>query len=559
MSRFARSAILLLFTTVAFATISFATIARADDVDSFLAGLDALAAGRYEDAAAALGKAAEARPSAVRHLDHGVALFMLGKSDEANDAFEKARALGDSDDLRVWSIARQMMFEPTLPDMNRLPKDDLPYSKQLLVAVLGMRSPNSEEKARARTAVTEAMRQFVEGQRGGIETVKALYGARRYPEALARLGPLLKRAPDDGVTLAYSAHCKLGMNDFAGARADYTAALRALPLDSGCYIGRARSAAMLGAIVAARADAELARRIDARQYPAQLAEVEALLAKGNASAAADPPSASRAEPYTRELTRLLLAVRTAPGDFAPLLALSDFHLQPVAPCEITLGGVLQTLRVPCGPMNVRAAEDAFARAAKLAPDHPRVVLQQARLQLAERQLDDMIKNAQKAFAQDTTDLDIAVAALHYNADAANRAIAEVKQIRSAGKFVERLNDQGRFEKFWVGPTADDYRRADELEAHAKTTRENATLALQLLQKQAKAADDPHSKFTVHMVNAYHDLWYRNLPGAIEAAESALAIEPGNEHALRFLVDACAAAKSAKAETYRAMLKEVQRY
>ncbi len=554
MSRPSLPAIVLLFLAV-----GLSPAARADDVDAFLAGLDALAAGKYDDAAAALAKAAAAEPtSAIRRLDHGVALLMLGKSDEAKAAFDKARALGDSDAVRVWSIAREMMFEPAIPDMSRLPKDDLPYSKKLLVAVLGTRSPDAGEKARAMTAVTEAVQQFVAAQRGGMESVRALYAAKRYRDALAQLGPILQRTPEDGVALAFSAHCKLGLHDFLGSRADYTGALRVRPLDGGCYIGRARCAAMLGAIDAARADLDLAKQIDARQYPALIAEVDALLAKANAGAASDAPAAGRAEPYTRELTRLLLAVRAAPGDFVPLLALSDFHLQPVAPCAVTLDGVLQTTRVPCGKMNLRAADEAFAKAAKLAPDHPRIFLQQARLDLARKRLDDMIKSAQKAYANDTMDLEIAVAALQYNADAANRAIAEAKQIRSEGKFVERLNSQGKFEKFWVGPSAEDYTRADELDAHAKKTRENATLALQLLQKQAKAGDDARSKFTVDMVNAYHDLWYRNLPGAIEAAESALAIEPGSEHALRFLVDACAAAKSPKVERYRAMLKEVQR-
>ena len=68
--------------------------------------------------------------------------------------------------------------------------------------------------------------------------------------------------------------------------------------------------------------------------------------------------------------------------------------------------------------------------------------------------------------------------------------------------------------------------------------------------------DPGARATHHMVDAYHDFWAGNLDEAIRAAEQALAIDPVNVHALRFLIASCHKAGSPKANQYRAILDEI---
>lgn len=536
--------------------------ARGDDgVDSFLAGLDALSDGKFEEGAKSLGQAADANPQvAARQLDRAIALMTVGRGDEARDALAIAEKLEPrNSEIRFWSKGRALLFDPTLPATPVTPVKELPYSPKLILAIMGTKSNNTAEQARARAAIEEVVRELAREKRTGLDGINALYAVHRYREALALVDAKLVSRPRDGVLLGFAGHCKLGLKEFAASRQSYTEALRIYPMEGGFLIGRARCEIAQGSIAPAEIDLALATRVGARQYNALLAEAQQLLAgaKTKAPKAVDPPS--RGEQYTREMSALQLDIRDHPDQVECLLALSRFYLQPTAICEITLNGKTFNARVPCGKMERDRARDAQARAVKLAPDDPAVLLQQARVDFAEGQLDEMMASAQRALDKGAMDLEVAVAYLQYDADGAKRRTAEAKKLRDWGFFRKERLDNGMWINKYHGPSADDYARADGLERNAKIMHEQATHGLELVQKQTAAANDPHSKAIHSMTNAYHDAWLTNVDEAIAAAEEALTFEPANAHALRFLVSAYKSKQSPKAKEYQAMLEEIERY
>jgi tetratricopeptide (TPR) repeat protein len=534
---------------------------RADDgVDSFLAGLDAVAVGKFEEGALALGKAAEANPAVANwHLDRAIALMLIGRGDEAHDAISIAEKLDSrSSEIHLRSIARAMMFDPKLPESPAQPVKELAYSPKLLVAIMGTKSPKEPERARARLAIEEVVRELAKEQRGGVEGIKALYGVKRYREALALVDAALVKRPGDGVLLGFAGHCKLGLKDFGESRQSYTEGLRVFPTEAGYLIGRARCEIALGAIEPAEGDLALASRVGFKAYSTLLAEAQQLLAaaKGKEQQGVERPS--RAEQYTRELSGLQLDIRDHPDEVQYLLALSQFYLQPMAVCEVTLNGTVIKARVPCGKMELSKATEALERAVKIAPDQSAVLLQQARVRFAHRQPDEMMALAQRALDNGAMDLEIAVAYLQYDSDGAKWRTAQATKLRAPGYFRDVLLPNGKFEKMYFGPSVNDFNRADGLDRTAKEMHAQATRGLEFLQKQTADRTDPQGKAIHAMTNAYHDAWFTNVDGAIAAAEEALGFDPANVHALRFLISAYKSKGSPKVKQYQAMLGEIER-
>ena len=389
-----------------------------------------------------------------------------------------------------------------------------------------------------------------------MEGARALYEAKRYREALAVIDALRVQRPQDASLMAYAGHCKLGLGDHKTARDSYTEALGIRPPEAGCLIGRARCEIALGSPGAAEADIALARRVGAKDAAAVLAEAEGLLAKVKANGQGAGERQIRREQYTRELCSIELEIRDHPKDAQKLLALVRFHLEPTAVCDVTLAGIPTKARVPCGKMDVASAADALARATKMAPDQPLVLLHQARLEFARGRLDDMMVSAERALAKNTVDLEIAVAYLEYDSSVAKGMSAEAQQLRAPGTTWYTDNPDGTRTQHYRGPSADAYTRADALDAKAKALRAKATHALEVLQALTAGRVDTQAQVTGHMGDAYHDLWFGNLDGAIRAAETALALDTVNLHALRFLIAACGKAGSARAAHYRAVLDEI---
>jgi tetratricopeptide (TPR) repeat protein len=552
MARFAVALLLLL---------NICPLAAADsNVDAFVGGLDAMAAGNFDQAANLLGTASAADPSdAIAKRDLGVAFLLLGKNDEAREAFTQAAGIDPQDsDLRVWSLARAMMFDAKAPTLE-LPSDYVPYSRTLMVAILGMKSANPDDRAKCRATIEQVARDFAGDQRRGMVAAKALYGAGRFRDALQILDSLRAKSPSDGVILGYSGHCKLGLGDYGGARKDYTLALLDLPQQAGCLIGRARCEIEQNCLDAAQSDLALARRINNPSAAGLLAQTERMLADAKSKTQSSGAEPMRQEQYTRELIRLQLDIRDNPNQPTPYLALVRFYLQPTAVCAVTLNGKTTHARVPCGAMNLHGAEAAIAPAVKLAPDDPQVLIQQARVYLAEQRLDDMIATADKALDQNVSDLELAAAYLHYENELANEHTQAANEIRNRPTRLIWVQQGTVWIQKAVGPNADDYARADDLDRRAKQLKAQATRALEVLQKVTANSSDPRDQFDSHMVDAYHDLWFGNLQGSIDSAEQALAIDPFSEHALRFLVTTCGKTNSPKAEMYRERLREVDDY
>lgn len=542
------------------ALVQVAQAAQAGDgVSDFIGGLEAMADGKFQKAADLLGKAAGAKPdAAVRQLDWGIALMLSGQGNAARDALAQAAKLEPQRaDAKAWSQAREIVFDRVTPEIPP-PSKDVPYAAKLMLGALGTLSPKEDQRARATTAIEEVARDLAREQRNGLEAVKAFYGGGRYREALEVIDAArAKQLAPAGAYLAYAGHCKLGLGEHGAAREAYTLAIRVLPPDAGCLVGRARCEISLGALDAAQEDLALARRAGGEAAAAVLAEAAQLLSKAKADGGKPGPRSIRREEYTRERCRLQLDVRDRATKVEPLLALSRFYLEPVASCDVTLGGVLQNARVPCGKMDVPRADEMLARAVKLAPDDPSVILQQARLEAVRSLPEQMMKTADRALVGGAIDLEMAVLYLQYDVRESKRAAAEAERIRNtpSGNRKE-LDDDGKFRMKYFGPSADDFARARDLEQRAKALRDNAPRALEVLRKKVGDGADPASQATRRLIEAYDAFRAGNMEAATRAAQQALAIDPVNVHALRFLISAYGMTKSPLAKQYRAILDEV---
>jgi tetratricopeptide (TPR) repeat protein len=199
------------------------------------------------------------------------------------------------------------------------------------------------------------------------------------------------------------------------------------------------------------------------------------------------------------------------------------------------------------------------RAIKLAPDDPGVALQQARLELARNRPAAMMTLANRALAVGQSDLDVAIAYASHARHEAGQMEASARKLRSGGHFIDTRLHNGAWTKTYVGPTADDYARADELERTAREWRTNAAHALDVLQTQLAGRTDSASRVTLHIAEAFRRVGTRDATGAIESAERALALDPTNGYALRLLSEAYGRTGSPKARAIKAALDEVNRY
>jgi Tfp pilus assembly protein PilF len=530
----------------------------AEDTDPFIAGLDAMASGAFDQAAKRFGDAAKTKPDALMpQLDRGVALFVLGNNNDARDAFAQASKIDSQNgDLRVWSLARAMMFDSAMP-MLLLPSENVPYSRQLLSTIVSRKSADESGQAKIKTTIEDIARKFARDQRNGLVAIKAYYGDERYHDALALIDPLLVKQPHDNALLAYAGHCKLGLKDYEGSRQSYTESLHVTPLEPGCLIGRGRCEIHLGALEPAEVDLTLARQINDKSMSGLLSEADDLLSKAKAQHSAAAPPPTRREQYTRELCRLQLDVRDHPKDAGPLAALVQFYLEPTAVCQITLDGAVIQARVPCGKMELDNADRIVAQAVKMAPDQPDVILQQARVYYAQGRLDQMKIWANRAMTKSVMDPELAGIYLDYDNYTARGEEGQANALTSGGQFYDSYDfSKGSWVKTYVGPNANAFTRADELRKQAKSLRDDAVRPLQLLQKLTANKSDASSRAANHMVDSYFDYWNGNLNGAIQNAQSALAVDPVNVLAVRFLIVCGKKGNVPVLEKYRALYKQL---
>jgi Tfp pilus assembly protein PilF len=534
-------------------------------VDAYLGGLDALVAGKYQQACDLLGKAAGDKPeSAVFQLDYGVALLMASRGNDARDAFARAQKIdGQRADVKLWQLAHTALFAPPAPPNLAAPPPDLsaPYAMKVIVASYGTKSPDAGERAKARTALEEAASEYAVSHRNGIEAATALYEAKRYEDALKLLTAISAKTPADSVAKAYAGHCRLALRDYAGARETYTTSLVLVSTQPAALLGRARCEITMGALDAAEADLALVRRINSRTMAASLAEAEQLLAKAKSQPQKSAGLTNRGEQYTRELCRLELDSAAHPNEAKYQVAISRFFLQPTAVCDLTVGGTAMRGRVPVGKKEYERATAALERAKKVRPNDAEVAIQESRLAASRGQLDFGVSFANPALERGMSDLEMSVGYMQYARTTSADLLAEASRIRN--KLVWRSDirlpngdwDPPRYH----GPSADELRYANELTAKANEFRAKATYAFQVLEKQYAGGKEAAQIVNHRMAVAYQQLWAGDRAAATRTAEEAFAADPLNEHVLRFLKEAYGTADSARARQVRASLDEVLRF
>lgn len=560
--------------------------ARASEpVDDLLAGLHATAEGQFEHAIPPLNKATTAESGhAAWQLDRAIALMLSGHDQEAQAALTLAAKLDpQNEDVSVWQLAHagltgrklpplemsggvrlptpgpmEMLFDPSLPPIH-LPTSSVSYANKLLLSIMGLRSANTDERTKARNAIEDVARQFARDQASGIDTAKALYALGRYRQALGLLEPMLLSNKGNGTVLAYTAHCKLALADYSEARSVYTEALRVFQTQAGCFIGRARCEIALHSLEAAELDLTVAKRINDPNAAALLVEADKLLATQKTRGPASSEPLIRREQDQRELCRIELDARDHPDDVADRLALVRFYLRPTAPGDLTIDGHPIRAIVPCGSMDVASAAAVLSQAVKLAPDRPDVLLEQARVAYAQDHRDQMMVFARQAMSKGAIDLEMGVAWMRFDSNLAKEKSAQAATLANPPAGTWYWKPAGTtYVRVYTGRSPD-FPGADALNRQAKELRAEATRGLELLQKQTASSTLPRDRVIADMVDAYHDFWFGDLDGAIESGEKAQAIDPFNEHVLRFLVATCGKAKSPKVKQYKAILDELEWY
>lgn len=549
--------------------------------DPFFEGVDQLANGKFEAAADLFDKAIAGNPQlAAYHLDRGIAMMALDRGDEATQSLARAVQLDPKNaDVRVWAHARLLMFDPTTQGGSP-PYGITPYATKLINAAMAYGTPHRpEERVSAKAAIAQIVKDFgwrQAGQAGAdvsLKRVTAMYVAKEYQQCLAFIDRLRAQGPLTTAILGYSAHCRLGLKDYQGARSEYTQALKAFPVTAGWLIGRAKCEIAMGSLRDAEYDFKLADAIDpmlTAKFTAdsqkELEEAKSkvvteapadLLAQLKQSIAENKPNDDQPlkiaeklmrarnaaryedlEEYTREYARLQTAVNADPKNVDKLVALAKFLIVPTVTREVAIAGVDATAAIPCGDANNARGKEALAAAARIAPENPAVVLQEILYFHAISDMTDMMACVNHAISAGTNELDICVLNLEYYTDQADRAANEAIRLRTP-TFTSSEHQEGNKLVRVVtrhDPTPADLARANELDAQSQQLRIQAHAPLGRLMDGLKDATDPASKTKYQLALAHEDRWRGHYEESIKAAHAALASSPYDLDTINFLIE-----------------------
>ena len=551
--------------------------------NEFVGGLDLLTNEKWSDAAASFRKAVEADDeNAIYYLHMGVALTMSGDSPGAKAAFSRAGKLEPRNgDVLVWSYARLQMYESTAFGGSP-PYKSAPYGRKLCDNAIAYGSPRGgEAKEKAWRVIVDIAKQFAWAQlgKGGAvavtgDRVEELYKAGKYQDCLDLLNKLRAAGPIDWRMTGFSAHCKLALGDVAGAREEYTAALRIAPLSAGYLIGRARTEIAMGALRDADADFALSRQIDPDLTDRFIKDAEKLLAAARArqtdatpaklwadlkAAAVSDTSPDqlvpiadqlnrargglryvRDEEYTREQTRLQIVINQSPGQSQPFVDMATFLLNPTVKRKVSLPNVDATARIPCGQSNTARAETYLTEALKIDPKHTGAMEQTALLYLTNGKFNDMIAWVQKALDAGVNTVDLSKMYLDYYTMLANNLASEAAALRSPTITHEDRHEGNQIVTYQITtpPTAWALARAAQLDRQANEYRSKSCLPMQALARQLKDSSAPIDQINYLLANAHYYFWLGKYDDAIASAQKALAIDPYDLETLSYLVDTC---------------------
>jgi tetratricopeptide (TPR) repeat protein len=316
---------------------------------SYLAGLDALSAGRWPDALGAFTKAVDAdEENADYRTARGVALALSQQFPAAIKELQRSlRLRADDWETKLWlSAAYKMGGDPAKgaqylvygpPSHGRPEKADLDYS--ILVSAMSQhywqantngqyvdyktkQSMSTKDIAAAEFPRASAM--FAQRRQGAappelagalLDRIKENMKNRQYADALKDLDSLLASAPEDDALLLLHAEAALSLGDYSGSRTDYTRVLTDQPTWADAYLGRAQAAAHLADSERARADLAVATKLGAKDVDAIRQEVDRALAgikaQNPAEARAQFEKAAREGLGEPKLVELALAVEQA--------------------------------------------------------------------------------------------------------------------------------------------------------------------------------------------------------------------------------------------------------
>ncbi|HEY7039304.1 MAG TPA: tetratricopeptide repeat protein [Methylomirabilota bacterium] len=275
---------------------------------AYVQGLDHIRQGRYADAVAPLGQAAQLVADPMFVLAHGVALCLGERFGEAIADFERAKRGGlKGREADLWTYAAQMMSngrERSGLD-NKGPggrgwfggapghviqgRDDYPTDYASFV-YYEMATPYAQGVT---PAVREAMRQAgawfanraatrADLAPAHLARARELYGQGAYPAVLDELTFVRAVYPASAEVHGYGGAAWLALGRSATARRELTIALTAATRSPSVYAARALAAARLGDGTRARADLETAARYDAAVAGRSRAQVEQAIGTAHA-------------------------------------------------------------------------------------------------------------------------------------------------------------------------------------------------------------------------------------------------------------------------------------
>jgi len=300
---------------------------------AYLEGLDALAAAKWSDAAAAFGKAARAdEENADYYAARGVAQVLAEQFAKALPDLQRAQRLNpDLWEAKLWICAAYYMsgdastgsqyvtHGPSGP--GAAARSDLDYSAWVYQVGIGywncLRGGTATISEGGKTVkltrealvaqefprlgVAFAARRRGAAGGGLAEAIytraMALMNRDEYAATLKQLEPLLEASPNEPRYLALQAGCLLELKDYSGARRLWTRLLTTNllagnPDQPAGYLQRARAAAAMGDARRARADLDVARSLGVAAPQSVRDEIEKGLAASKGSA--DPQALAAA-------------------------------------------------------------------------------------------------------------------------------------------------------------------------------------------------------------------------------------------------------------------------
>lgn len=291
----------------------------ADGVEEYLNGLDAIEAGKFEDAASGFQKAIDADDeNADFRIAYGVALTLGEKLPEAEKALNRALKLSNNaDEARLWlatciamqgdftrgtdiypfAIARneyvneirrmsheygQAAFALETAKRNGNNQWDVEYANQELAKRDKLRptfprfGASFAQKMKSKLPANQrrAPSQASEGRTVSdalVARIKANVEKQDYAAALRDLNPLLAGNLNDPQLLAYHGICTLNVGAPEIARRQLTRAIYLFPLEADLYAYRAVAAAQTGDSARASSDLQTAKALGSKS--AGIAEV----------------------------------------------------------------------------------------------------------------------------------------------------------------------------------------------------------------------------------------------------------------------------------------------